>query len=105
GSGSSTIAANISAGLAKKQGTCGLIDLRLSVGDLAPLLDMRPNYNLANLAENIDRVDEEMVDQLLTLHPSGIRLLAAPTTQLQASRVTERVVRQAISMARRRFPY
>ena len=46
-----------------------------------------------------------MFDQLFAQHPSGIRLLAAPTTQLQASRVTERVVRQAISMARRRFPY
>jgi len=104
GSGASTVAANISAALAKAHGTCGLIDLRMSAGDLAPLFNIRPNYSLAHLAENLERIDEEMFDQLFGRHASGVHLLAAPCG-FGVHKVTDRVVRQAIAMARRRFPY
>ena len=52
GSGSSTVAVNVAAVLARKRaGSLGWSICGLSAGDLArPLLDLRPVYNLANLA-------------------------------------------------------
>ena len=105
GSGASTLAVNLATLLAKNHGTCGLVDLRLVASDLAPLLDLRPHYTLADLGEHIERVDAEMFEQLFAKHASGVHLLAAPREFGQAAQVTDRVVRQALAMARRRFPY
>ena len=46
-----------------------------------------------------------MLKQIFSQHPSGIHLLAAPAGLGMEHRVSDRVVRRAIAMARRRFPY
>ena len=52
GSGSSTLAVNIATILAKEHERSVLLDLKLSGGDLAPLLDLKPEHNLAELCQN-----------------------------------------------------
>jgi len=105
GSGSSTLAANLSAALARQHGSCGLLDLRLAAGDLAPLFDLQPKYTIADLSDNLQRVDQGMFEKCFVKHACGVHLLAAPRDLSQASRITDKVVRQVVSMARRRFNY
>src|SRR5262249_30070711 len=52
GSGSSTLAVNIAAVLAKEHERTAIFDLKLQTGDLAPLLDLKPTYTLADLCQN-----------------------------------------------------
>jgi pilus assembly protein CpaE len=104
GSGVSTIVASIGALLAQKCGECGLIDLRLGVGDLGPMLDLRPNRTLADLCECTSRLDQKLFDQFLCSHGSGVRLLAAPTQAADVSRITAKGIRRALALARVRFP-
>jgi pilus assembly protein CpaE len=105
GSGSSTVAANVATVLAGKAGQCGLVDLRLTAGDLASMLDLRPTHNIADLCDHLGRLDQCLFEQFFVLHASGVSLLAAPTEFADAQRVTGRGVRRALALARVRYPY
>ncbi|MCH5376589.1 MAG: hypothetical protein JJ992_21680 [Planctomycetes bacterium] len=105
GGGASTLAASIGAVLAQEHATCGLVDLRLGVSDLAPMLDLRPGRTLADLCDHVSRLDQSLFEQFLSRHASGVHLLPAPTRQVDLQRVTSRGVRRALALARVRFPY
>ena len=79
--------------------------LRISSGDLASLLDLKPVYSVADVCENLSRVDQGMFEQCFVRHSSGVHLLAAPRDFRHAEKVTAKGVRQTIAMARRKFPY
>lgn len=105
GTGASTVSANVATLLAKAHGRCGLIDLRLEAGDLAALLDLRPVHTLAEFCDRAERVDRTMFDQLFEPHASGVHLLAAPREYTDLPKVTARIIRKLLAMARGRFPY
>ena len=105
GCGSSTVAANLSAVLARKRGTCGLIDLRLAAGDLASMLDLNPLHTIVDFCDRLSRVDQSMFEQFMAHHHSGVQLLAAPREFSQIKKIPEKGVRRALAMARVRFPY
>lgn len=105
GSGSSTLAASISTVLAQEHGDCGLVDLRLGVGDLAPMFDLRPVRTMADLCDHVTRLDQSLFEQFLTRHASGVWLLAAPSQTSDLDRVTCKGVRRALAMARVRFSH
>ena len=65
GSGSSTLAANIATMLAKEHKSAVLVDLKLETGDLAALLDLKPTHTLADLCQNVARIDRVMFERSL----------------------------------------
>ncbi len=103
GSGCSMIAVNLSAVLAQQCGECGLLDLRLGIGDLGPMLDVRPSRTLADLCDCLSRLDQKLFDQFLASHSNGVRLLASPIQCSDSGRVTAKGVRRALALARIRF--
>jgi pilus assembly protein CpaE len=105
GSGASTIAVNVATGFARAHHECAMVDLRFTSADLAALLNLRPSHTLADFCENSERMDQEMFERFLAVHKSGIKLIAAPVDFRRAEGVTTSGVRQAIAMARSRFPY
>jgi pilus assembly protein CpaE len=104
GCGASTLAVNLATLLAKRHGECNLIDLNPGRADLAPLLDLRPPYTLADLCRNNDRLDRSMYEKLLVRHPGGVALLAAPRGFEPECPVTPRGVDRALALARELFP-
>lgn len=104
GGGSSTLAANLAAVLAMQHRSCALFDLKLEAGDLAPLLDLKPIYSIADVCQNLRRLDTSLFQGCLVAHRSGIQLLAAPTRLADVVHVTPEGVAQALSMAARNFP-
>jgi len=105
GSGASTLAASIATTLAQEYGDCGLIDLRMGVGDQAAMFDLRPARTLADLCDHVTRLDQSLFDQFLVRHASGVWLLAAPTQTADLVRVTCKGVRRALALARVRFSH
>ncbi|HEV3163045.1 MAG TPA: AAA family ATPase [Isosphaeraceae bacterium] len=105
GSGSSTLAVNVAAVLAKEHKSTLLVDLKLETGDLASLLDVKPTYTLANLCQNVTRMDRVMFERSLVRHPSGVHLLASPQLFADIGHVTTEGIRQALTLARVLFPY
>jgi pilus assembly protein CpaE len=105
GSGASTLAVNIATVLAKEHKRALLFDLKLEAGDLAALLDVRPTYTLADLCQNISRLDRVMFERSLAQHDSGVHLLAPPRNIADIRHITPDGVRQALALARTIYPY
>jgi pilus assembly protein CpaE len=105
GSGASTLAVNVAAVLARDHKKCCLIDLKPGRGDLSALLDLKPAHHLADLCLNLARLDRAMFDKLLTVHPSGIHLLASPQIFDEVRLVTTQGVTQALALASRHFSH
>jgi pilus assembly protein CpaE len=105
GSGSSTLAVNVATVLAKEHERAVLMDLKLTSGDLAALLDLKPTHTLADLCQNAARMDRIMFERSLAEHSSGVRLLAPPRSFADIGYVTAEGISQALHVARSLFPY
>jgi pilus assembly protein CpaE len=80
GLGNTTIAVNLAHAFATSHPTTrvAVADLVVSGGDVRVLLDIRPRYDMADLAAKLDRIDSELLHSLLTPSRSGIWVLPAP---------------------------
>ena len=105
GSGSSTIAANLAAILAKEHKAAGLIDMKLKSGDLAALMDLKPTFTLADLCRNAAKLDRVMFERSVVKHDSGVSLVAAPLHLEDMDLVKPDGVAQALHLARASFPF
>jgi pilus assembly protein CpaE len=103
GCGTSTLAVNLAAVLARQHGRCALIDLKPGVGDLAALLDLRPEHSLADLCLNAGRMDRAMFEAALVPHASGVQLLAPPQMYEDIRLVTPKGVHKTLTLARETF--
>jgi pilus assembly protein CpaE len=103
GCGATTLAVNLAAILAKERGRCNLIDLNLGGGDLAALLDVRPQFTLADACRNEERLDAAMYEKMLAYHSSGIHLLASPCQLDSVRAITAHGMTQALDIASRLF--
>jgi pilus assembly protein CpaE len=105
GSGSSTIAVNLATILAKEYKSAALFDLKLEAGDLSALMDLKPQFTLANVSQNLSKLDGVMFERLLVKHDSGVALLAAPHHLDDSSLVKAEGISQAMTLARAGFPF
>ncbi len=105
GCGASTLAVNLAAIKAREREKCILIDLNPGRGDLAALLDLKPQYSLADVCRNQARLDQAMLGKCLVRHTCGISLLASPPDYPDAGLLTPAGIRHALSLARKLFPY
>ncbi len=105
GSGTSTLATNLAAVLAREAGRCALVDLKPGVGDLAALLDLRPTHNLADLCLNAARMDQAMFESALVAHACGVHLLAPPQMYEDIRLVTAPGVTKTLTLARDAFRF
>jgi pilus assembly protein CpaE len=103
GGGSSTLAANLAALLAKQHSTCALLDLKLEAADLAALLNLKPTHTLADLCANAAKLDQVMFERSLVKHGSGIHLLAAPRNLADIVHVKPETVCRTLALARAAF--
>jgi len=105
GSGASTLAVNVATVLTQKYQSCALIDLKLEAGDLAPLLNLKPNHTLSDLCQNIERLDYSLLQGCLSRSEAGVQLLAAPARIVDVATVTADAVDAILSLACRHFPF
>jgi len=79
GSGVTTIATNFALALrGETAAEVALLDLNPQLGDIAVLLGLTPRFTVAEALRNPRRIDHELISSLMTEHPSGISVLAAP---------------------------
>ncbi|MCA9212328.1 MAG: pilus assembly protein CpaE, partial [Planctomycetales bacterium] len=85
GVGSTSMAVNLGCALAANEANnVVLIDLDISLGDADVFLDTIPDYALADVSQNVSRMDFSLLKKSLTKHSSGLYLLPRPV-QLQDS--------------------
>jgi pilus assembly protein CpaE len=83
GSGSSFVASNLACVLASNQSLrTTLMDLDLQFGGLARYLDLAPERGMAEALDAIAEMDQAAAEAFVTVHESGLKLLAAPADRL-----------------------
>jgi pilus assembly protein CpaE len=105
GCGTSTLAVNLAALLAREDQRCALVDLKPGSGDLAALLDLTPVHSLADLCLNAGRMDRAMLEAALMPHSCGIHLLGPPQAYDEIRLVTTKGVQKVLALLRELFPY
>ncbi len=106
GAGCSTIAANLAIAMAvKEEKKAALVDCNLQFGDLGVLLNLQANTTIADLIPQIEELDEFMLDEVMQLHSSGIKVLLAPPRPEMAELVTPEHVGEIIARLRGVYDY
>jgi len=79
GAGSTTVATNLAIQLQRQTGERVLIvDLDLTLGEIALYLGVEPRYGIVDLARNLHRIDEDLLGSYIESHRSGVDVLASP---------------------------
>lgn len=106
GVGKSTVSTNVACELGRRHpGRVLLVDVSLQLGICASMLNLETTQSIADAAQQLDRLDTTLLQQLSLPHPSGLRVLAAPPTVLAASDVNEDVVGRVVALGRRVYDY
>lgn len=103
GVGKSTVSVDLS--IAFKQagtGRIALVDGDLYFGDVATMLNLRPERTIHDLN---GALDVEIADRFLTHHPSGIEVLAAPLRSEQAEEIPPDRFREILNILQGLYTY
>jgi pilus assembly protein CpaE len=79
-----------------------LVDMDLQTGDIASYLDVQFRRSVVDLA-GIEDISPRVLQDVLFTHPTGLALLLAPAEGERGEDVSDRSVRQIISVLRSRY--
>ncbi|HUG31705.1 MAG TPA: AAA family ATPase [Acidimicrobiia bacterium] len=106
GSGKTVLATNLALVLNRFPDTkvC-LVDADLQFGDVCLVLQLEPRFTMVNAAHELHHLDGELLDSLLTEHPSGLRVLAAPLEPAFADDITTAGLMQMLDILKENYDY
>jgi pilus assembly protein CpaE len=107
GSGVTTLSTHLASLLAKSLSRrVVLIDLHPTCGEASLFLGVTKHpYHFYELAENVERLDGDLLQSYVVHHPSGLDLLPAPDFRESERRVLAESVGQAIDFIRTRYEF
>ena len=106
GSGKTVLATNLALLLNRLPETkvC-LVDADLQFGDVCLVLQLEPRFTMVNAAHELHQLDAELLDSLLTEHPSGLKVLAAPLEPAFADDITTAGLMQMLDVLKENYDY
>lgn len=107
GSGKTVTATNLAMLLAQRHDptrVC-IVDADLQFGDVCLVLQLEPKLTIVNAAHELHRLDEPLLESLLTKHPTGLQVLAAPLEPAFADEISTAAMTEIITKLRGMFDY
>jgi pilus assembly protein CpaE len=105
GVGCTTLATNIALGLNTDETPTALVDANLQFGDVSVFMNLQVKNSILDLASRAEDIDEDLAEEVLMRHESGLRILAAPPRPEHADDVTPDQVRKVLQYLKRHFVY
>ena len=106
GVGSTSLAVNLGCNLAQDPTlSVALVDLDLALGDADVALDLIPDYTLADVALNIERLDMSFLKRSLCRHDSGLSVLPHPVQLEDISLIHEEHLGRLIGLLRASYSH
>ncbi len=106
GVGSTSLAVNLASILAASPDrSVVLVDLDVTLGDADVYLDMNHEYTLADLTQNVARLDSELLRRSMARHKSGVYLLPRPAELSDAGLVTEESLRSVFRLLKASYSH
>jgi pilus assembly protein CpaE len=107
GIGTTTIAVNLAVALRELwRAPTLLVDMVLLSGHVSLFLDTPAKRNWADLArEDLDEIDEDLINHVISSYETGLDFLAAPGTPSSAELITPEIVNRALEVMQPRYEY
>src|SRR5271168_1067935 len=106
GVGCTSLAVNIGCNMAQDPNyNVALVDLDLALGDADVALDLIPDYTLADVAMNVDRLDMQFLKRSLCKHASGLSLLPHPVQMEDIGLIHEDHLQRVIGLLKASFSH
>lgn len=106
GVGTTSIAVNLACSLAADDmNSVALVDLDLCLGDADVQLDTIPEYTLADVTQNVTRLDFSLLKRSLTKHSSGVYLLPRPVQMEDIPLITAENVQRVLGLMKASFSH
>jgi pilus assembly protein CpaE len=106
GSGKTVLATNVALLFNRVPDTkVVLVDADLQFGDVCLVLQLEPRFTMVNAAHELHHLDAELLDSLLTEHPSGLKVLAAPLEPAFADDITTAGLMQMLDVLKESYDY
>jgi pilus assembly protein CpaE len=100
GTGKTVTSSNLAVALAQAGKSVSAVDLDLQFGDLALAMGVRPEKTMYDLVQSGGSLDAGKLDAYVMPHPSGVRVLVAPTRPDQASSIGPEFLREVYPLLR-----
>ncbi len=106
GVGATSIAVNLGCCLTEKpQNSVAILDLDLALGDADVFLDLIPEYTLADVVQNVGRLDIDLLRKSMTKHQTGLFLLPRPVDLIEAEFISEESIKRVIDLMKESFTH
>ncbi len=105
GVGVTSLTANLGLALQAMHQRVALVDLDMQSGGMAVFLNVDPEMNIMPLTRLDRKLDSIQLESVLTKHPSGLYLLAAPKRIEECELVSDLVVGTVLDLMRQLFDY
>ena len=106
GVGTTSLAVNLGCTLAREErSSVALVDLDLCLGDADVFLDTIPDYTLVDVAQNVARLDFNLLKRSLTKHASGLHLLPRPVQLEDVGLITRDNLQRVIGLLKATFTH
>jgi pilus assembly protein CpaE len=105
GVGCTTLATNLAIGLNSDETPTVLVDANLQFGDVSVFLNLQVKNSVIDLATRSEEIEEDIVEEVLMRHESGLRILAAPPRPEMADEVQADQVRKVLRYLKHRYAY
>jgi pilus assembly protein CpaE len=106
GVGKSTCAVNAAVELAQRHPEkVLLVDGSLQMGVCAAHLNLEPHATITDAWNQRDRLDDQLFRQLTTVHESGLHLMAAPESAIEAAEIDDEFIARILLLARRTYDF
>jgi pilus assembly protein CpaE len=104
GVGCSSIAVNMAIALQQNAAAkVVLVDANLQFGDVGVLLNLYASRTIVDLASNADELDDELINDILIAHSSGIKALLSPPRPEDADMVSPAFLVEMLERLRTTF--
>jgi pilus assembly protein CpaE len=106
GSGKTVTATNVALLLTRfVDRRVALVDADLQFGDVCLVLQLEPRFTLVNAAHEMHHLDPALLDSLLTEHPSGLKVMAAPLEPAFADDISTASLITVVELLKQSYDY
>jgi pilus assembly protein CpaE len=106
GVGTSAVAANLAVAIRQQTNKkVALVDANVVFGDLTVILNLRSDKTIIDLAQRVDELDRDLLNDVLATHTSQIKVLLAPPDPQRGELVSADHLRAILEALRREFDY
>lgn len=106
GAGKTTLSVNLAVQVVKEtMKKVVLVDLDLQFGDVAVFLNLLPKKGIAELVQERNKVDIDLIESYLIPHMSGIKILPAPIRPEDSELITAENVLEILTVLRDHYDY